>query len=228
MKQKETMIEIDGSLLEGGGQIMRIALALSGILRTPVKISKIRAARSKPGLAAQHSKGVELITKICQARTRGNHIGSTEIEFVPNSIKGGNYYADPQTAGSTALLLQVALPVILFADSSVRLTLKGGTNADMAPQIDFLTEIFRPNLEKFGASFDFTLLKRGYFPKGGGHIEIDTRPVKYLNNINITSFGQITELFGWSFVTKNIPLKVWIFCCFNFLLTKSNNCIVLF
>lgn len=62
---------------------------------------------------------------------------------------------------SVALLLQASLPLILFGNSPSTLHLKGGTNAEMAPQIDFITEIFRPNLEHFGATFDFTLERRG-------------------------------------------------------------------
>lgn len=69
------------------------------------------------------------------------------------------FYA--QNYRSIALLLQVALPLILFGHSTTTLHLKGGTNAEMAPQIDFTTEIFRPNLEQFGATFDFTLERRG-------------------------------------------------------------------
>lgn len=63
---------------------------------------------------------------------------------------------------SVALLLQVSLPLVFFGSSASVLHLKGGTNAEMAPQVDFMTEIFRPNLNKFGASFDFTLEHRGY------------------------------------------------------------------
>lgn len=62
---------------------------------------------------------------------------------------------------SVALLLQVSLPLVLFSDLASVLHLKGGTNAEMAPQIDFITEIVRPNLEKFGATFDFSLERRG-------------------------------------------------------------------
>lgn len=58
-------------------------------------------------------------------------------------------------------MFQVALPLVLFGNSSSTLHLKGGTNAEMAPQVDFMSEIFRANLGKFGASFDFTLERRG-------------------------------------------------------------------
>lgn len=96
----------------------------------------------------------------------------------------------------------------LFSDSKTTLDLKGGTNADMAPQIDFSTEIFRPNLEKFGASFDFDLFKRGYFPKGGGHCQIDITPIRQLNPVDLTNFGNVESFFGWSFVAGVLPVKV--------------------
>lgn len=96
----------------------------------------------------------------------------------------------------------------LFSDSKTTLDLKGGTNAEMAPQIDFSTEIFRPNLEKFGASFDFDLLKRGYFPKGGGHCKINISPIKELNSVDLTNFGNVESIFGWSFVAGSLPVKI--------------------
>lgn len=42
---------------------------------------------------------------------------------------------------SVCLLLQVALPCSVFADASSQLTLKGGTNAEMAPQIDYTVKV---------------------------------------------------------------------------------------
>lgn len=62
---------------------------------------------------------------------------------------------------SITLLLQIALPVSLFCDHNVTLNLKGGTNAEMAPQYDFTIDIFRKNLERFGATFDVELIRRG-------------------------------------------------------------------
>ena len=56
-------LSIDGSLLEGGGQLIRSALAMSVIQQVPIHITKIRHNRSKPGLAAQHLEG--LISLFC-------------------------------------------------------------------------------------------------------------------------------------------------------------------
>lgn len=139
-------------------------MACSALTGQAVKISNIRAGRKKSGLAAQHLKGVELLRDLCDAKVQGATLGSMEIEFRPGFLRGGNYVADTKTAGSIALLLQVALPAAFFCNAPVQLQLCGGTNAEMAPQIDFITEIFRPNLERFGdgATFDFDLQKRGF------------------------------------------------------------------
>lgn len=201
-------LEIDGSVLEGGGQILRISISLSAILCVPVRVTNIRAGRSKPGLAAQHLKGIELVADICQAKLKGANIGSTEIEFVPGRIRCGHYLADTRTAGSISLLLQVALPCAIVADGPVTLDLKGGTNADMAPQIDYMTEVFKPVLARSGAEFQLRIHRRGYFPKGGGHVTVDINPVRKLNSINITDRGTLTKIYGWSFVAGNLPIKM--------------------
>lgn len=73
-----------------------------------------------------------------------------------------------------------------------------------------MTEIFRPNLEKFGATFDLNLVKRGYFPRGGGQCIIDIDKIETLNAVDITNFGEITKFFGWSFVAGSLHLDVCI------------------
>ncbi|XP_050315583.1 RNA 3'-terminal phosphate cyclase [Anthonomus grandis grandis] len=198
-------IGIDGSLLEGGGQILRIALTLSCIKKIPIRIYNIRAGRGKPGLMEQHLKGVELLRDICDAQVKGATIGSTEITFCPAEIRGGTYNAFIKTAGSISLLLQVALPCCIFAKSDVILKLRGGTNAEMAPQVDYMTEVFRPVLEKFGATFDFDLVRRGYFPKGGGEVIVTIQPVKELHGIKLLNQGKVMSIQGWSFVAGVIP-----------------------
>lgn len=61
---------------------------------------------------------------------------------------------------SICLLLQVAIPCLVYADGPTNLTLKGGTNADMAPQLDHMTMVFRPIAEKFGMKFDCRVIRR--------------------------------------------------------------------
>lgn len=203
-----TYFEIDGSILEGGGQILRMAVSFGAIVSTPIRVTKIRAGRSKPGLAAQHLKGLELVSEMCSGKLNGAYIGSQQIEFWPGKLHGGNFTANPQTAGAISLLLQIALPCALFADGLSTLDLRGGTNAEMAPQIDFMTEVFRPNMERFGASFDFDLHRRGYYPKGGGHVTINISPVKNLSSVTLTDLGELKKVCGWSYAAGVLPVEM--------------------
>lgn len=151
---------------------------------------------------------MELVKEISNAKVKGAEFGSTMIEFYPATIAGGFYRATIRTAGSVSLLLQVALPCTLYANSDIRLTLQGGTNAEMAPQIDYTTEVFRPVMEKFGATFDFDLIKRGYFPKGGGEVVINIKPPKILHAVEMVEQGVVTAVYGWSFVAGTLPIRL--------------------
>src|ERR1700689_1979262 len=121
------MITIDGSLGEGGGQILRTALALSMVTGQPFRIEKIRAGRAKPGLLRQHLTAVNAAAAICAATVDGAAIGSQAIAFTPGKVAAGEYSFSVGSAGSTTLVLQTVLPSLLTAEGPSLLTLEGGT-----------------------------------------------------------------------------------------------------
>ncbi|KOC68856.1 RNA 3'-terminal phosphate cyclase [Habropoda laboriosa] len=195
-----------------GGQVLRIALCLSALYKIPVKINNIRAGRPKPGLAAQHLKGVELLKNMCNAEVHGAHIGSTDLEFKPSHLhadKNHTFFVDTGTAGCICLLAQVALPCALFFPQRdvVTLVLRGGTNVPMGPHIEYLTEVLRPLLNKFGADFDFKVIKRGYYPKGGGEVHLYVKPIQTLKAVTLTDPGIPHEIFGWAYVAGVVPIR---------------------
>lgn len=108
--------------------------------------------------------GVELIKEMFNAQVSGGYVGSTCLEFHPGPLNNDKkeFVIDIGTAGCICLLAQVALPCALFfpCRSTVTLILKGGTNVPMGPQIEYLTEVFKPMLKKFGADFDFIIVRR--------------------------------------------------------------------
>jgi RNA 3'-terminal phosphate cyclase (ATP) len=170
------VITIDGSEGEGGGQVLRNALALALVTGQPFRITNIRGRRAKPGLMRQHLTAVEAACAIGNAECDGVAIGSGEIAFRPGAIRAGDYRFAVGTAGSTGLVLQTILMPLLAADGPSRLVLEGGTHAMMAPPFDFIARVFLPILNRMGPRVAARLIRHGYFPRGGGRIEVDIDP----------------------------------------------------
>jgi len=168
------MLRIDGSLLEGGGQIVRSAVALSAVTGTLVEIVAIRKNRSRPGLANQHCAAVRAVAEACHARVTGNTPGSCRLSFVPGSIVRRDISVDVGTAGSVPLVIQAWLPVALEEGGS--LLVQGGTEVWFSPTIDYFTKVFLPALGPAGAGVRVDVIRRGYFPVGGGMVRITAEP----------------------------------------------------
>ncbi len=170
------MIEIDGSFGEGGGQILRTAIALSCVTGEGVKITRIRANRPKPGLAAQHLKGIEAAKLISNADVEGLKLGSTEVVFKPKRIKGGELSIDIGTAGSITLIFQTILLPLLFAERESVVTVTGGTDVAWSPPVDYFGNVTLRALKDMGLECQLEVLKRGYYPKGGGKVRLGISP----------------------------------------------------
>ncbi|HEY5603326.1 MAG TPA: RNA 3'-terminal phosphate cyclase [Gammaproteobacteria bacterium] len=184
-------INIDGSMGEGGGQVLRTALALSACLHQPLKIHHIRANRKKPGLMRQHLTAVLAAAKICGAEVSGAELDSQQIEFVPGKIQAGEYYFSIGTAGSTTLVLQTIILPLLFAEGASNVVIEGGTHNPLAPPFDFLHYSYLPLLERMGAKIHARLLRPGFFPVGDGCIEVQVEPIKKLHPISLLERGEI-------------------------------------
>jgi len=184
-------IHIDGSEGEGGGQILRTALALSLVTGRPFRIDGIRAGRKKPGLLRQHLTAVHAATTVSSARVDGDAIGSQSLSFEPGAVRGGDYRFSVGTAGSATLVAQTVLPGLLFAKERSRLTLEGGTHNPAAPPFDFLAKTFVPIVRRMGASIELRLEAHGFYPAGGGRFIVEIEPCDRLDRIALTTRGPV-------------------------------------
>ncbi|KAL3666856.1 hypothetical protein V7S43_007806 [Phytophthora oleae] len=186
---------LDGGDGEGGGQLLRIATALSAAMRRVVRVHSIRANRKTPGLRNQHLSTIELVAALSAGGVlSGARLNSTDIIFDARGAlltEGGVFNATSHTGGSVSLMLQGALPVLAFRDSPTKLSLRGGTNVGFSPTIDFMQVPLRSLLAQFGVLVDVEVSKRMFFPGGGdpsGQVQVSVTPMesgKPLRAINL-------------------------------------------
>jgi RNA 3'-terminal phosphate cyclase (ATP) len=170
------MIELDGSVGEGGGQILRTSLALAMCTRQPVTLTRIRARRSKPGLMRQHLTCVQAAQAVCGAQVQGAELGSQSLVFEPGRVRAGDYRFNVGTAGSCTLVLQTLWPALMLAGDVSRVNLQGGTHNPMAPPFHFLERSFAPLVRRLGAGVELALRRHGFYPAGGGEIDATLYP----------------------------------------------------
>lgn len=200
------VIEIDGSHGEGGGQLVRTAVALSAITGRAARIVNVRARRDTPGLAPQHLAALRAVASVCDARTEGLEPGSTAIAFSPGPLRGGSYRFDIGTAGSVTLVLQGVLPALLASREASRLVIAGGTDIRQSPPVDYVGEVLLRQLSRMGARVGFHVNRRGYYPRGGGEIAVEVAPAR-LHPVEWSSPGAVRALRGTAHVA-NLPAHI--------------------
>jgi len=198
------LISIDGSYGEGGGQILRTAVALSAFKKVPIKITNIRASRPDPGIKAQHHIAIKSVKELCNAETTGLDVGSSTLTFIPDEVKGGSYKFDIGTAGSIVLVFETCILASLNAKEPLTIKITGGTDVKWAPTWDYFKNVFIPLLKNFGIKTDINLIKRGYYPRGGGEAEITIYPNTDFKQITLDENQTFFDVEGIIYIS-NLP-----------------------
>ena len=202
------MIELDGATGEGGGQILRTALALSMCTGQSFRLHHIRAKRSKPGLMRQHLACVHAARDICGASVIGAVLGATELEFRPGVVTAGDYSFAIAGAGSTLLVLQTVLPALMQASASSTIKLVGGTHNPMAPSFHFIERAFAPFVRLLGVDMTPTLRRCGFYPAGGGEFDVVIAPTtRGLKSIDLSTRGALVDAYAEALVA-GVPTAV--------------------
>lgn len=201
------MILVDGSLLEGGGQILRMAISYSAVLGVPVKIVNIRVGRSPPGLRPQHLTTLKAVKEICHGEAEGLSAGSMEVKFEPGRPTGGSYSFDIGTAGSISLLLQCIAPIVSFADSPTEIRIRGGTAVRWSPPIRILSSVVWEAFRETGFTGRLTVRREGFYPRGGGLVDVSVKPVSELSSLRTEPVDGVPRVEGVS-VCGRLPRHV--------------------
>lgn len=200
-------VEVDGSIGEGGGQILRTALTLSILLNKPFHMYNIRSKRRKSGLRPQHLNAVRLASKISRAQVEGGDIDSEELTFKPTGIYPGNYDIDIPTAGAATLIFQTVVLPLSFAERGSRVSIGGGTHVPWSPSFEYLVYQWQPFMERIGYRLSLQLDRAGFYPRGGGRITAMIKPCKELKPLQLLDRGPILQVRGVSAVA-NLPRSI--------------------
>lgn len=199
-------LTLDGAHGEGGGQIVRTALALAVALRRAVTLANIRARRPRPGLQPQHLTVVRALAALADADVRGDALDSTALHFAPRTLRAGEYRfdvgAEKGSAGSVSLLCQALLLPLAMAPAPSRLVLIGGTHVPWSPPVHYLAEVFFPALRRIGIDATLDLRRWGWYPAGGGAIEVTITPARALNGVIAEEADRAPVVTGLSAVSR--------------------------
>lgn len=195
------MIELDGSQGEGGGQILRSALALAILTGRPFKLANVRANRTPPGLRPQHLTSLKAAAEICSARYKGASVGSSTLYFEPGDVKAGKYDFRINTAGATGLVLHtVYLPLALRGTEPSEVTITGGTHVSTSPCYHYLATTWAGYMRRLGIEIEMEMLRPGFYPRGGGEIRAVIRPCSAVRPLHLTKCPDLTAAGGFSAV----------------------------
>jgi RNA 3'-terminal phosphate cyclase (GTP) len=188
------MVNLDGSVGEGGGQMLRTALIWSIVTQTPFRMVKIRENRSKPGLKAQHLHVLKALQSMGPVRIAGAQIGSRELSFFPAPLSAVDATVNVGTAGSLTLLLQTLIPVVLLTPGRSRFRLVGGTDVAWSPPVDYLRHlVFGPALKR-AERMTLDVGRRGFYPAGGGEIVFEAEGWKDVEPLDRLERGTLTGI----------------------------------
>ena len=188
-----TVLEIDGNMGEGGGQVLRSAVTLAMCLNKPIVVKNIRAGRKKTGLLRQHLAAVNAAAAISNGQLEGAQLGSTCIRFTPGELTAGTFEFRIGSAGSTTLLMQTILPALSLMKEPSTVVVHGGTHNGMAPSVDFFELALVPLLARMGLSVTSSLHEHGFYPNGGGRWQLEIEPWTQSTPLHQIERGQLVS-----------------------------------
>lgn len=200
------MITVDGSKGEGGGQILRVALALAAATGKDVKVANIRASRPNPGLATQHAIAVQTLAEVTDGAVSGASRGSTEVVYKAGTSVGGPHEIVVPTAGSLTIILQMLLPLAAASGKAWVFDMKGGTDVLWAPTWGHFADVHVPNVAELGAEVEPAIQERGFYPVGGGAVTVDVA-ASTLRPYDFVDRGDLVRVDG-VVATAGLPERV--------------------
>ena len=185
------LVTLDGRTLEGGGQLVRVALTISALCGIPLRIQHVRGNRasrgrrgsrgsSGGGLKESHLAALTFLAERRGAEMYGAEVGSGEVVFMPaargmgrvRGVKSGSGGAESGAArvelknpGSVWLILQAVYPFLVLEGGGEETVLEvaGGTNVSMSMSAEYVGQVFAPVVQRLGLpGVEVEVVRRGW------------------------------------------------------------------
>jgi len=144
---------------------------------------------------------VRAAAAIGQAHLRGASKDSSDLVFEPGQVSAGRYHFPIGTAGATGLVLHtVYLPLALRGEGPSELILEGGTHVSTSPCFHFLDTTWQAYMELLGIDIRLKMIRPGFYPRGGGRVDVTVQPTKGPRGLRLPERGQPKTVAGISAV----------------------------
>jgi RNA 3'-terminal phosphate cyclase (ATP) len=190
------LIPLDGAEGEGGGQILRTALALSAVTGQGFKVERIRARRTRPGLRPEQLAAVRAAGMACGAETHGAFDGSPDLRFLPAKPAAGEFHFDIGSAGAALLVLETIIPILATAPAASRVELIGGTHVPRSPSFHFVARHWSEVVGRLGLRAPLALGCAGFYPRGGGVVRAEVHPWTRPASLDLSRRGALLAVRG--------------------------------
>jgi RNA 3'-terminal phosphate cyclase (ATP) len=193
-----SLVALDGAMGEGGGQVLRAALALAAVTGRGFEIARIRARRPRPGLMPQHLATIRAVALACGAKVSGAFDGSPDLRFEPGPVVAGSFRFEIGTAGAVSLLMETVLPVLGTASARSRVEATGGTHVPWSPSFEYVSRHWTTALRGLGLAARLSLIRAGFYPPGGGEVVAHVEPWPRPGGLDLSERGPLLRLMGVS------------------------------
>ena len=183
MRQAVEPIVLNGSHGEGGGALLRTALAMSALTQQPTRIHSVRGAMRKKGLNAEDLTYIQALARSCEAEMEGDDIDAEILVFRPKrparAVTGRfdvQSHMQGRVPGSALIVIGSLLPTLARAGAYSQVTLFGETHNNNTLGFDAFARSTAPALRRLGLYCYPSLVSTGFGMGGRGEVQVDVEP----------------------------------------------------
>lgn len=213
MAASRSLISLDGAHGEGGGALVRTAIALSSITQQPCRILQPRGATKRPGLVSEDAAVCKLLAEACGAELTGLSPDSRELVFAPSkpmsAVSGRLVGFKPEEEASSPIALiglATLAPILSRTASYCEIEAPGETYGAHVLSYDYFANVTARAWKRCGLYVFPKLELAGYGRGSQGEVFLEVEPSVF-HGFNWETRGSLKSI-GGLITTSDLPPTV--------------------